>query len=123
MLCGHELIAPAHTRAHTYFHAKHPHSCIQGDEGEEDASAKEHADLPHALPSSDAAASEQLKDDEDERQSPPQVERMVIIHTHMHTYIYTYKYIHRYIPNYIYMYINMKEYICINMYRYSFIYI
>ena len=89
--------ARTHARTHTTFHAKQPHSCIQD---EADDSAKEDADLPHALPSADAPALEPLKDDHENKQlplkggPPSKAERTVIIHTHMHTYIYTYKYIH-----------------------------
>ena len=43
--CGRGHIARAHTRAHTHVYAKHPHSCIQGDEAEEDDSAKEDEEI------------------------------------------------------------------------------
>ena len=59
-------VSRAHTRAHTHVHAKRPHSCIQD---EADDSVKEDADLPHALPSADAPALEQLKDDNDSKQA------------------------------------------------------
>ena len=59
-------VSRAHTRAHTHVHAKRPHSCIQD---EADDSVKEDADLPHALPSADAPALEQLKDDNDKTQA------------------------------------------------------
>ena len=57
------------SRAHTHFHAKHPHSCIQGDEEVEDAPGKEDAALPRALPPADAPALELLKDVNDKKQS------------------------------------------------------